>query len=59
MAEHDYLAHADRLRLCDLMVEVGPAAPTLCEGWSTKDLPRTSWPGIVARTACPGWSSSA
>src|SRR5262245_8765671 len=38
MAEHDYLAHADRVRLCDLLDEVGPDAPTLCEGWTTKDL---------------------
>ena len=64
MAEHDYLAHADRLRLCDLMVEIGPAAPTLCEGWSTKDLagtcgqdrrPDRRWPGLVVERLS-GWS---
>ena len=64
MAEHDYLAHADRLRLCDLMVEVGPAAPTLCEGWSTKDLAAhlvardrrpDSVPGLVVERLS-GWS---
>ena len=64
MADHDYLAHADRLRLCDLMVEVGPAAPTLCEGWSTKDLAAhlvardrrpDSVPGLVVERLS-GWS---
>jgi uncharacterized protein (TIGR03085 family) len=57
VAEHEYLAHADRLRLCQLMEEVGPDAPTLCEGWTTKDLAAhlvarerrpDSVPGLVA-----------
>lgn len=64
MAEHDYLAHADRVRLCDLMLEVGPAAPTLCEGWTTKDLAAhlvardrrpDSVPGLVVERLS-GWS---
>lgn len=31
-------ARAERDALCDLMLEVGPEAPTLCEGWDTRDL---------------------
>src|SRR5215468_2340200 len=64
MAEHDYLAHADRVRLCDLLDEVGPDAPTLCEGWTTRDLAAhlvarerrpDSVPGLVAEPFA-GWS---
>jgi uncharacterized protein (TIGR03085 family) len=32
------LAQQERTTLCDLLVELGPDAPTLCEGWSTGDL---------------------
>jgi uncharacterized protein (TIGR03085 family) len=28
----------ERRELCDLFEELGPAAPTLCEGWATLDL---------------------
>jgi uncharacterized protein (TIGR03085 family) len=28
----------ERAELCDLFLETGPAAPTLCEGWDTLDL---------------------
>ena len=28
----------ERRELCDLFVELGPDAPTLCEGWQTSDL---------------------
>lgn len=28
----------ERRRLCDLLLELGPDAPTLCEGWTTADL---------------------
>ena len=31
-------ARAERGALCDLMLEVGPDAPTLCEGWDARDL---------------------
>jgi uncharacterized protein (TIGR03085 family) len=31
-------APAERARLCDLLDERGPDAPTLCAGWSTGDL---------------------
>ncbi|AKK11312.1 TIGR03085 family metal-binding protein [Corynebacterium uterequi] len=29
---------AERRHLADLMLKVGPDAPTLCEGWTTRDL---------------------
>lgn len=32
------LAHAQRQTLCDLFDKVGPDAPTLCEGWTARDL---------------------
>lgn len=32
------LAQQERQTLCDLFVERGPDAPTLCEGWRTADL---------------------
>ncbi|HBA95165.1 MAG TPA: TIGR03085 family protein, partial [Acidimicrobiaceae bacterium] len=28
------LAQAERAALCDLLLDVGPEAPTLCEGWT-------------------------
>ena len=31
-------ADAERAALCDLLTELGPSAPTLCEGWDTRDL---------------------
>lgn len=31
-------ARDERLALADLMASVGPDAPTLCEGWTTRDL---------------------
>lgn len=31
-------ARAERAALCDLLDAKGPDAPTLCEGWSTRDL---------------------
>jgi uncharacterized protein (TIGR03085 family) len=31
-------AQAERHALCDLLIETGPDAPTLCEGWTTGDL---------------------
>jgi uncharacterized protein (TIGR03085 family) len=53
----DPLDQRERNELCDLLLELGPDAPTLCEGWTTADLaahlvvrerdPR-SMPGIVA-----------
>ena len=32
------LAQRERAILCDLIVDLGPDAPTLCEGWTTIDL---------------------
>jgi uncharacterized protein (TIGR03085 family) len=32
------IARAERAALCDLFDVVGPDAPTLCEGWATRDL---------------------
>ncbi|MQA06881.1 MAG: TIGR03085 family protein [Streptosporangiales bacterium] len=32
------LARAERAALCDLLDQVGPDAPTLCDGWVTRDL---------------------
>lgn len=32
------VAREERRRLCDLFEELGPDAPTLCEGWRTRDL---------------------
>ena len=32
------LAQSERLALCALLDELGPAAPTLCEGWRTAEL---------------------
>lgn len=32
------VARAERQELCDLLLEVGPDAPTLCAGWTTRDL---------------------
>jgi uncharacterized protein (TIGR03085 family) len=37
MAPIDH-ARIERSALCDLFMEVGPSAPTLCEGWTTRDL---------------------
>jgi uncharacterized protein (TIGR03085 family) len=34
----DSLAQQERNTLCDIFVELGADAPTLCEGWTTKDL---------------------
>ncbi|MCW2632553.1 MAG: hypothetical protein JWR88_1515 [Pseudonocardia sp.] len=50
------LASEERRELCDLLDDIGPDAPTLCEGWTTRDLTshllareRKPWaaPGIV------------
>jgi uncharacterized protein (TIGR03085 family) len=36
-------ARSERAELCDLLDEVGPQAPTLCEGWDTHDLAAHLW----------------
>jgi len=37
MSASDYV-RSERRALADLLIELGPDAPTLCEGWSTRDL---------------------
>lgn len=37
------LAAAERAALCDLLLELGPDAPTLCEGWDAADLAAHLW----------------
>ena len=32
------LARTERAALADLLVELGPNEPTLCQGWTTADL---------------------
>lgn len=55
-------ARSERLALCDTAVSLGPAAPTLCEGWDVKDLlvhllvrERRPWaaPGIFLSPLAP------
>jgi uncharacterized protein (TIGR03085 family) len=60
----DDLAQEERRGLCDLFVELGPDAPTLCEGWTTADLaahlvvrerrpdsgPGLVWPALASYT---------
>jgi uncharacterized protein (TIGR03085 family) len=50
-------ADAERVALCDLLDELGPSAPTLCEGWRTlhlaahltlRDRAPQVWPGLLA-----------
>ncbi|MCW2812223.1 MAG: hypothetical protein JWP61_2681 [Friedmanniella sp.] len=36
-------AKSERSELCDLLLSVGPAAPTLCAGWDTHDLAAHLW----------------
>lgn len=36
-------ATAQRNQLADLLLELGPEAPTLCEGWETKDMAAHLW----------------
>lgn len=41
MSTHPVLL--ERRALCDLFIELGPDAPTLCEGWDTRDLAAHLW----------------
>jgi uncharacterized protein (TIGR03085 family) len=38
MPTNSYPARQERFAICDLFVEVGPDAPTLCGDWTTRDL---------------------
>jgi uncharacterized protein (TIGR03085 family) len=44
----------ERRELCDLLLELGPDAPTLCEGWTTADLAAH----LVLREHFHRWSDS-
>jgi len=51
-------AQQERQALCDVFLQVGPGAPTLCEGWATADLAahlviRERRPDAMPGTALP------
>ncbi|MEL4357934.1 MULTISPECIES: TIGR03085 family metal-binding protein [unclassified Luteococcus] len=47
-------SRSERLALCDLLDELGPDAPTLCEGWTTHDLAAHLWVREADPLAAPG-----
>ena len=47
------VAQRERAALVEILRAVGPDAPTLCEGWTTRTWPRTSWCANAAPTRCP------
>jgi uncharacterized protein (TIGR03085 family) len=47
-------AKDERGALCDLLVEVGPDAPTLCTGWTTHDLAAHLWIRETDPVGAPG-----
>lgn len=50
-------ASRQRALLCDLMSELGPLAPTKCEGWSVGDLAAHMWVREHRPAALPGIGS--
>lgn len=44
----------ERAQLCDLFEELGPDAPTLCDGWTTRDLAAHLWTREHRLDAGPG-----
>lgn len=48
------LAKRQRAALCDLMAELGPNAPTRCEGWDVADLTAHMWVREHRPSALPG-----
>ncbi|HEU5082314.1 MAG TPA: TIGR03085 family metal-binding protein [Acidimicrobiales bacterium] len=55
----------ERSALCDLLEELGPDAPTMCEGWRTTELAAHLWvrehrldagPGLLGRGPFAGWT---
>src|SRR6478735_10931615 len=51
-------AQSERLQLCDELDRLGPDAPTLCEGWDTRDLAahlviREGRPDLAVGTVVP------
>lgn len=60
------LAHQERIALCDLFTDLGPDAPTLCEGWVTRDLAAhlvaretrpDAVPGLLIPGVLAGWTA--
>lgn len=56
------VSHRERVALCDLFEQVGPLAPTLCEGWTTSDLAahlfvREARTYVAAGIAVPAFAS--
>ena len=47
-------AAQERTALCDALAEVGPDAPTLCEGWTSHDLAAHVWVRENDPSAMPG-----
>ncbi|MFV0450932.1 MAG: TIGR03085 family metal-binding protein [Propioniciclava sp.] len=47
-------AKQERAALCDALIEAGPEAPTLCEGWSAHDLAAHVWVRENDPIAVPG-----
>ena len=47
-------AGQERAALCDALLEAGPDAPTLCEGWTTHDLAAHVWVRENDPSAMPG-----
>jgi uncharacterized protein (TIGR03085 family) len=47
-------AKDERARLCDLLLAVGPDAPTLCAGWTTHDLAAHLWIRETDPLGAPG-----
>lgn len=56
----------ERAQLCDLFDELGPDAPTLCEGWRTTELAAHLWtrehridagPGLLGRGPFAGYTA--
>lgn len=47
-------ARRERAALCDLLLELGPDAPTLCEGWTAADLAAHLWLRESDPVAAPG-----
>jgi uncharacterized protein (TIGR03085 family) len=62
MSSTERYSRSERAALCNLMTELGPDAPTLCEGWTTRDLAdhlviRESRPDAGIGLVVPAFSS--
>ena len=51
------LASRQRDSLCDLMSELGPLAPTMCDGWNVGDLAAHLWIREHKPASLPGIGS--